>query len=121
MTLECKAPVLLPEQEAGRRRERRKREREHRLHGTHRVMMYTRAYANNDLLFLGLFADFYGRYLILITSGFIASRQTTLEINVLLGAASLSLSLHLSNRERHAQREKERERNFFHRFEQLRR
>lgn len=103
MTLECKAPVLLPEQEAGRRRERRKREREHRLHGTHRVMMYTRAYANNDLLFLGLFADFYGRYLILITSGFIASRQTTLEINVLLGAAPLSLSLHLPNRERHAQ------------------
>lgn len=88
MTLECKAPVLLPEQEAGRG----EREREHRLHGTHRVMMYTRAYANNDLLFLGLFADFYGRYLILITSGFIASRQTTLEINVLLGAASLSLS-----------------------------
>ena len=121
MTLECKAPVLLPEQEAGRRRERRKREREHRLHGTHRVMMYTRAYANNDLLFLGLFADFYGRYLILITSGFIASRQTTLEINVLLGAAPLSLSLHIPNRERHAQREKERERNFFHRFEQLRR
>lgn len=71
-------------------------------------MMYTRAYANNDLLFLGLFADFYGRYLILITSGFIASRQTTLEINVLLGAASLSLSLSVAKRERHAQREKER-------------
>lgn len=55
--------------------------------------MYTRAYANNDLLFLGLFADFYERYLILITPGFIASRQSLLEINVPLGAASLPLFL----------------------------
>lgn len=58
--------------------------------------MYTRAYANNDLLFLGLFADFYERYLILITPGFIASRQSLLEINVPLGAASLLLLFSLS-------------------------
>lgn len=70
--------------------------------------MYTRAYANNDLLFLGLFADFYGRYLILITSGFIASRQTTLEINVLLGAASLSLSPQLPReKDTHSERKRE--------------
>lgn len=71
--------------------------------------MYTRAYANNDLLFLGLFADFYGRYLILITSGFIASRQTTLEINVLLGAAPLSLSAPTQQRKTRTVRERERE------------
>lgn len=80
--------------------------------------MYTRAYANNDLLFLGLFADFYERYLILITPGFIASRQSLLEINVPLGAASLLLllSLPFSLSLSYSQGHKGwwRKRNFFH-------